>query len=219
MKNTSIVTSSNKLTLQTMILQKVYLWMAVGLGITAIASFYTMQSEEMMDVAQKGFLGFVIVELALVFVISWFIKRISPSVAGALFLVYAALNGITLSLVVSHYTSDSVAIAFTVTAGTFIATSFYGITTKRDLSSLGSILFMLLIGLILASLVNLFLHSSMMEFVLSILGVVVFVGLTAYDTQKIKNNYYASPIMGALALYLDFINLFLYMLRLFGSKK
>jgi len=166
--------------------------------------------------------------LGVVFYMSFGINKMSASKAQTVFWIFAALMGISLSSIFVVYTETSITRVFFITAGTFGAMSLYGYTTKRDLTKLGSFLMMGLIGIIIASLVNIFLKSSMMYFVISILGVLIFVGLTAYDTQKIKNMYAASDtgelmgkkaVMGALTLYLDFINLFIMLLRLFGQRR
>ena len=164
----------------------------------------------------------------IVFYISFGIKKMSAAKAQTVFWVFAALMGLSLSWILLVYTGASVARVFFITSATFGAMSIYGYTTKRDLTKLGSFLMMGLIGIIIASVVNIFMKSTMMYFVISILGVLIFVGLTAYDTQKIKNMYLASDtgeimgkkaVMGALTLYLDFINLFIMLLRLFGQRR
>jgi len=211
----------------------VYQWMALGLGLTAVAAFYTAQSPAMQQLIfgnQLVFFGLIIGELLLVVGISAGIRRMSAGTASGLFLLYSALNGLTLSFVLLLYTGESVAMTFVICAGMFGAMSIYGMTTKKDLTSWGSFLFMGLIGIILASVVNIFLKNSAMQFVISLLGVVIFTGLTAYDTQKLRVMGETAPaddatavrrgvILGALTLYLDFINLFLMLLRLFGSRR
>ena len=165
--------------------------------------------------------------LALVFLLSARVAKMSVGAAQATFWVFATLMGASLAYIFIIYTETSIARVFFITAGTFGAMSLYGYTTKKDLTGWGSFLFMGLIGIIIASIVNFFLASSALHFAISVIGVLVFVGLTAYDTQRIKNSYYEGDstavaskkaIMGALSLYLDFINLFLMMLRLFGSR-
>ena len=173
--------------------------------------------------------GLFIVELALVFVISGMIKKLSLTTATILFIIYSLLNGVVFSGIFLVYTDASISKVFFITAGTFAAMSLVGYTTKRDLSSMGRILFMALIGLIIATIVNIFLKSSGLDMILSYLGVLIFVGLTAWDTQEIKNmlleceepNEEAQKIalLGSLSLYLDFINLFIYLLRIFGSRE
>ncbi len=166
--------------------------------------------------------------LGVVFYMSFGIAKMSASKAQTVFWIFASLMGLSLSSIFLAYTGTSITRVFFITAGTFGAMSIYGYTTKRDLTKLGSFLMMGLIGIIIASLVNIFMKSTMMYFVISILGVLIFVGLTAYDTQKIKNMYTASDsgelmgkkaVMGALTLYLDFINLFIMLLRLFGQRR
>ena len=166
--------------------------------------------------------------LAVVFYMSFGIAKMSASKAQTVFWIFASLMGLSLSSIFIAYTGTSITRVFFITAGTFGAMSIYGYTTKRDLTKFGSFLMMGLIGIIIASLVNIFMKSSMMYFIISILGVLIFVGLTAYDTQKIKNMYLVSDsgelmgkkaIMGALTLYLDFINLFIMLLRLFGQRR
>ena len=172
----------------------------------------------------------VIAELALVFILSARIMKMSFSTAGIMFALYSVLNGVTMSFIFIAYTSTSIATAFFVTAGMFAAMSFIGFVTKKDLSSFGSFFTMALIGLIIASVVNIFLNSSVMYWIITYVGVLLFVGLTAYDTQKIKqmlieygdevnDSTQKLALIGSLSLYLDFINLFLYILRLFGNNK
>jgi FtsH-binding integral membrane protein len=176
-------------------------------------------------------LGWIVMfaPLALVFFLSFRIMQMSQAAAQATFWVYSALTGASLASILIAYTGASVAMTFFVTAGTFGAMSLYGYTTKRDLTGFGNFLFMGLIGIILASLANLFFKSPAMDFVISVLGVLIFTGLTAWDTQKIKNTYYAvggdaavagkAAIMGALSLYLDFLNIFLFLLRFMGNRR
>ena len=222
---------------------KVYNYMATGVlltGIVALISFnisvVTDASGAIVSFTEFGntlfFSGFkwlvMLAPLGIVFYMSFGINKMSSSKAQTVFWVFAALMGLSLSWILLVYTGKSVARVFFITSATFGAMSLYGYTTKRDLTKLGSFLMMGLIGIIIASLVNIFMQSSMMYFVISILGVLIFVGLTAYDTQKIKNMYVASDtgelmgkkaVMGALTLYLDFINLFIMLLRLFGQRR
>jgi hypothetical protein len=203
--------------------------MAGGLALTAFVAALTASSPAVMQAVFGTPLMWVlfIAEIGLVFGVSAAINRISAATATTLFLVYAALNGVTLSAILYVYTGATVATAFIVTAGMFGATAVFGSVTKRDLTGVGSFMFMGLIGLILASLVNIWLKSPMIYWLTTYFGVFIFVGLTAYDAQKIKKigmnaalDREASgraSIMGALALYLDFINLFLFMLRIFGG--
>jgi len=222
---------------------KVYNYMATGVlltGIVALISFnisvVTDASGAIVSFTEFGntlfFSGFkwlvMLAPLGIVFYMSFGINKMSSSKAQTVFWIFAALMGLSLSWILLVYTGKSVARVFFITSATFGAMSLYGYTTKRDLTKLGSFLMMGLIGIIIASLINIFMKSSMMYFVISILGVLIFVGLTAYDTQKIKNMYVASDsgeligkkaVMGALTLYLDFINLFIMLLRLFGQRR
>ncbi len=213
--------------------RSVYNWMGIGLALTGLIAYYIAGSETAIRIIfgnQMVFFGLIIGELALVFYLSARIQKIQASTATALFLLYSALNGATLSFVFLAYTKSSVASTFFVCAATFAACSVYGWVTKRDLTSLGGFLFMGLIGIIIASVVNMFIKSSGMSMIISYIGVLVFVGLTAYDTQKIKSMALSQPadldagvvrkgaIIGALALYLDFINLFLMLLRILGNR-
>ena len=211
---------------------RVYGHMGLGLVLTALVAWYTATSPALLQLVVGNrlvFFGLVIGELALVAWLSGMIGKMSSSLATGVFLFYSALNGLTLSVVILAYTAESIAGTFFVTAGTFGAMSAYGFLTKRSLTGLGSFCFMGLIGVVLAGLVNIFLKSSMLEFVLCVAGVIVFVGLTAYDTQKLRmiaNELDAeseggrrAAVAGALSLYLDFINLFLMLLRLFGRRR
>ena len=213
--------------------RSVYNWMAVGLGITGIVAYFVSNSPAMMQaIFGSGLLWVLIIaELGLVFAISGFISRLSSGTATGLFLLYSALNGATLSSIFIIYTSESIVSVFFICAGTFIACSVYGWTTKKDLTSWGSFFFMGLVGILIASVVNIFLRSSALNMMISYIGVFVFVGLTIYDTNKIKKMAVSMPadvdgstirkgaIIGALSLYLDFINLFLMLLRIFGSSR
>ncbi|MFH1672697.1 MAG: Bax inhibitor-1/YccA family protein [Pseudomonadota bacterium] len=214
--------------------RSVYNWMAVGLGVTGLVAFYVANSPAMLKLIFGNkliFFGLIIGELALVFSISARVNKMRASTATGLFVLYAALNGATLSVIFLMYTASSITSTFFICAATFVACSVYGMTTKRDLTSLGGFLTMGLIGIIIASVVNMFMRSSGMSMIISYIGVIVFVGLTAYDTQKLKTMALSQPagldagvvrkgaILGALSLYLDFINLFLMLLRIFGSSR
>ena len=214
--------------------RSVYNWMCIGLALTGSIAFYVSTSETMLHLVFGNrliFFGLIIAELALVFSISGMVNRMSAGTATGLFVLYSALNGVTLSFIFLAYARASIVSTFFICSATFLACSVYGWTTKRDLTSLGGFLMMGLIGIIIASLVNVFIRSSAMTMVVSYIGVIVFVGLTAYDTQKLKNMAVSQPagvdravirkgaILGALSLYLDFINLFLMLLRIFGGSR
>jgi len=215
-------------------IRSVYNWMAIGLALTGFVAFYVANDESLIRLIFGNrliFFGLIIGELALVFTISARVHKMQSSTATALFVLYAALNGVTLSAIFLIYTRSSIATTFFICAATFVACSVYGWTTKRDLTSLGGFMAMGLIGIIIASVVNMFLRSSGMHMIISYIGVLVFVGLTAYDTQKLKSMALTQPIgldagvarkgaiLGALSLYLDFINLFLMLLRILGSRE
>jgi FtsH-binding integral membrane protein len=205
----------------------VYGWMFAGLMLTGAMALYTFSNKPLLDMTMAWRLPLLLVELGLVFALSLFAPRMSGAVAGLMFLVYAALTGMTLAVYFAFYTAGSIGQAFLLTAGVFGGMSIYGTVTKKDLSSWGSFLFMGLFGVIIASVVNLFMRSDGLSFVASCACVVVFTGLTAYDTQKLRQMHattgYSSAasvsIVGALTLYLDFINLFLALLRLFGRRR
>jgi len=214
--------------------RSVYNWMCIGLALTGFVAYYVSGSESMRQLIFGNkliFFGLIIAELALVFSISGMVNRMSAGTATSLFVLYSALNGATLSFIFLIYTQASIVSTFFICSATFLACSIYGWTTKKDLTSWGGFFMMGLFGIIIASLVNMFIRSSAMSMVVSYIGVIVFVGLTAYDTQKIKNMALAQPagldgavmrkgaILGALSLYLDFINLFLMMLRIFGQGR
>ena len=211
---------------------RVYWWMTLGLAITGVVAMATAQTPSLVGAIFGNpalLIGLLVGELVLVVALSAAINRLSPAVAMAMFVVYAGLNGLTLSILFLVYTQASLTSTFFVTAGTFGAMSVYGYTTKRDLTSLGSICLMGLSGLILASVVNLFLHNGTVYWMVTYGGILIFVGLTAYDTQKIKEIGLTigpdgllqrkAAVLGALRLYLDFINLFLLLLRLLGRRR
>ncbi|WP_373499469.1 Bax inhibitor-1/YccA family protein [Desulfococcus sp.] len=215
-------------------IQSVYNWMAVGLGLTGFTAFFVAGSPAMMQLIFGNrllFFGLIIAELVLVFTLSARVGKMQASTATGIFVLYAVLNGLTLSVIFLAYTASSIASTFFICAGTFLACSIYGMMTKRDLTSMGGFLMMGLIGIIIASVVNMFMQSSGMAMIISYIGVLVFVGLTAYDTQKLKQMAMTQPdgldaavvrkgaIIGALSLYLDFINLFLMLLRIFGGSR
>lgn len=218
----------------TIFLAKVFNWMAIGLGLTGLLAFVTVNSPTMQQLIfgnKMVFYGLMFAELGMVFYLSSRIEKISSQTATGLFLVYSALNGVTLSAILMIYTMSSVTATFFITAGMFGAMAVYGLVTKKDLSGMGSFMFMGLIGMVIASIVNIFLGSSMISWVVSGLGVIIFTGLTAYDVQKITQMGAAGimnqgeaaiqkvAVMGALALYLDFINLFLSLLQFLGNRR
>lgn len=213
-------------------LTRVYAWMSAGLLATALVASFTASNEAIAHAVLGNkiiFYGLMFAELGLVVWLSGMVGRMSATTASGIFLLYSAINGLTLSVIFFAFTKESIASAFVVTAGTFGAMSVYGLVTKRSLDGLGSFCFMGLIGVVLASLVNIFLRSSMLGFVSSCVGVIVFVGLTAYDTRKLKmmaatldadsEEGRKGAVQGALRLYLDFINLFLMLLNLFGGRR
>ncbi len=213
-------------------LAKVFNWMAVGLGVTGIIALITAETGLALSIASSPiFFILLIAELGLVFFLSARIEKIQSGTASMLFYGYAILNGLTLSVIFLAYTRTSIAGTFFITAGMFAAMAVYGTVTKRDLSGFGSFLIMGLFGIIIASIVNFFLKSSSLYWAISFIGVFIFTGLTAYDVQQIKNMgergileqgedaIKKGSIMGALRLYLDFINLFLMLLRFFGSSR
>lgn len=214
--------------------RKVYRWMTAGLILTALAAHGVASSERLITAIYGSgttFFVLILIELGLVMGVTAGINRISAGTASVLFVIYSVLNGVTLSGILLLYTGQSVFSAFLTTAGMFGAMSVYGLYSKRDLTSWGSFLTMGLIGLIVASIVNFFLRSTMMEFVVSIFGVLIFMGLTAWDTRKllhvggeldaVEGNAAAHKlaIVGALELYLDFVNIFLFLLRIFGRRR
>src|SRR5690349_10341762 len=211
---------------------KVYGWMALALMVTGFVSLLVVSSEAMLEFifgSKVVFYGLIILELVLVGYLAIWVRNMSASTAALVFLLYAILNGVTMSFIFLIYTTGSIASTFFITAGTFGVMSIYGYTTKADLTKWGNILFMGLIGLIIASIANIFMQSSTLYWITTYVGVLIFVGLTAYDTQKIKESAGVggvdseeeskAAVMGALTLYLDFINLFLKLLRIFGRRK
>jgi uncharacterized protein len=214
----------------TAFLRSVYGWMCAGLAVTAGVAFAVAGSPAVLRALvgnQLLFWGLMLGELGLVFYLSARATRLAPRTAATLFVVYSALNGVTLSFVLLLYTGTSVATTFVVTAGMFGAMAMYGSTTKRSLAGAGQFFFMGLVGLLLASLVGVFWHNDALQFLISVVGVIVFTGLTAWDAQRLRQMALALPageigsyaVVGALSLYLDFVNLFLFLLRFTGGRR
>ena len=218
------------------LMRKVYVWMTLALVITGVTAYGVATSPGlMMAIATNKLLfwGLIIAEFGLVVAISAAINKLSLTTATLLFVLYSVINGATLSFIFAIYTMSSIASVFFITAGTFAVMAVIGYTTKKDLTSMGKILFMALIGIIIATIVNIFLKSTGLQMIVSYLGVLIFVGLTAYDSQKIKQMLLMAPdagegaqkiallgaLSGALSLYLDFVNLFIYLLRIFGRRE
>lgn len=211
-------------------MQYVYLWMAAGLLVTAAASSVVLNNSSIWSIVFSSyvFLGLIIVEVVLVIAISALVMRVSPAIAIGLFLFYAALNGITITPIAFVYTASSIAVAFFTTAGSFAGLALYGMTTKRDLSGVGKFMMMALFGVCIATIINLFLHNPMIDYVMSIVSVFIFAGLTIYDTQRLNqmaqqmhgdDQLSRFAVYGALTLYLDFINLFINILRIMGKRR
>lgn len=214
------------------LMQKTYLWMTMALTITGLTAYIVASNEMILNILfnfRAAIWILFIAEIGLVVSLSAAIERLSLTTATLMFIVYALLNGVTFSTLFLAYSLPSLATTFFVTAGTFGAMSAVGFFIKKDLSAIGRILIMALIGIIIATVVNIFLASSGLDIIITYLGVLIFVGLTAYDTQKIKQMFQMAPdagahtqkyaVLAALTLYLDFINLFLYLLRFFGNRK
>lgn len=218
--------------LQASLIQRVFLWMTIGLAITGLTSYITYSSNllyALFEMGRLAFFGLLAAQIGIVWYLSSRIHSMSFSTATILFGVYSLLTGVSISYIFAAFTMQSLATTFFVTAGTFGATALYGYVTKRDLSKMGSILMMGLIGLIIASLVNMFLKSATMDYIVSGIGVIIFTGLTAWDMQKLKLMFAEAyedseevkkvSVLGALTLYLDFINLFLFLLRFLGRSR
>lgn len=214
------------------LMRKVYVWMTLALTITGFTAYAVAATPNLQQIVLLNswvMWGLIIAEFALVMGISWGINKLSLTTATLLFVLYSVINGATLSVIFVAYSIGTISKVFFITAGTFAVMAFIGYVTKTDLTKLGKILFMALIGIIIATVVNIFVKSSGLDLILSYLGVLVFVGLTAYDTQKIKQMLWQAgdmsegsqkiALLGALSLYLDFINLFLYLLRIFGRRE
>lgn len=213
-------------------ISKVYMWMALGLVVSAGGSLFMLSQPELLKAVFTNkliFIGLIVVEIGLVIWLSAAAMRLSAAAASAMFLAYSFLNGVTLCSIFLVYTGGSIATTFAITAGTFFFFSIYGLTTKKDLTGIGGLAMMGLIGVIIASVVNIFLKSSGLMWVMTFVGIAVFLALIAYDTQKLKAMHAMAAhdeqmgkkvaILGALALYLDFINLFLLLLRVFGKGR
>lgn len=214
------------------LMRKVYVWMTLALVLTGATAYGVATSPGLLMALATNkvlFFGLIIAEFALVFGVSGAINRLSLTTATLMFVAYSVINGALLSFIFLAYTMSSITSVFFITAGTFAVMAIFGYTTKKDLTSIGRILFMALIGIIIATLVNMFVGSDGMSMIISYVGVLIFVGLTAYDSQKIKEMLLAHGVegeqgqklalLGALTLYLDFINLFIYLLRILGSKR
>ncbi|GAY29311.1 inner membrane protein YbhL [Bacteroidaceae bacterium] len=232
-KTINVYGNAERATAFSALMRKVYIWMTMGLAMTGLTAAYVATNQRLMETIFSNrltFFGLIIAELALVFILSSRIMRMSFPTAGLMFAAYSILNGATLSVIFLAYSTDVIATTFLVTAGTFGAMSLAGFIIKRDLSAMGRFFFMALIGLIIASIVNIFVASSALYWGITYLGVLLFAGLTVYDTQKIKmmflehgnevnNNTMKLALLGSLTLYLDFVNLFLYLLRIFGGNR
>lgn len=214
------------------LIRKVYTWMALALAITGVTAYGVAISPNLISLifgSRLLFCGLIVAELAMVIILSARLNKLSLTSATLLFVGYSVLNGVTMSSIFLVFTMSSIASTFFICAATFAAMSAYGAFTKSDLSSMGKLMFMALIGLIIATVVNIFVGSSTLDLIISYVGVLVFVGLTAWDTQKIKmmlsqadymdESAQKIALIGALSLYLDFVNLFLYMLRIFGGRR
>ena len=230
-ENFNYVQSPSAGTLANKVMRRVYVKMLVAMLVTAVTSIYVSGSETILRfIYGNTFVtwGLIISQIAVVLVLSGRLNKLSVTAATLLFYLYSVLTGVVFSSILLLYTASSVGMTFLITAGVYAAMSIYGFTTSNDLTKFGSIMFMALIGLIICSVVNIFLKSSGMEWIISLAGVAIFIGLTAWDTQKIKNAAMYAPdgtsaeklaTFGALSLYLDFVNLFIYLLRFFGGSR
>lgn len=226
-----IVTRSESQAVSSGFIPRVYGWMSLGLIFSAVGSFWLLSQPSLLKLVFTNnfiLIGLIVAELGLVFWLSAAAMRMSGAMAATVFLVYSFLNGVTLSSIFLVYTGGSIMTTFAITAGTFFFFSVYGMTTKKDLTTIGSLAYMALIGIILASVVNFFLHSSAMMWIITYVGIAIFLALIAYDTRKLKAMQAMAQdaesegklaIVGALVLYLDFINLFLLLLRIFGRSR
>lgn len=229
--NFSPIELEKKKSAQASVFRQMYIWMSLALLLTGFTAFAVSENDRIMYALfsnQAIFWGIIISEVLLVVFLAARLHKMSLTVATITFIAYSILNGVSMSLLFFAYTSESIAATFFVTAGTFGVTALYGYFTKKDLSSWGSILLMALLGLIIASVVNFFLGSGILYWIITYVGVIIFVGLTAYDTQKFKNAIFGSDVtestyklalLGALELYLDFVNMFIYLLRIFGNRR
>lgn len=229
-KTSSIVYENEQA--QSILMRNVYIWMTLALAVSGATAWYVANSYNLLNAifsSSWGFLGLVVAELALVWILAGMIQKLSFLMAGIMFVVYSVVNGLTLSCIFVAYTTESIASTFFITAGMFAAMALIGTFIKKDLSGLRRFLLMALIGLIIASVVNIFLGSSTMYWIITYVGVLLFTALTVYDAQQIKNMIalYGNDVnestqkialLGSLTLYLDFVNLFLYMLRIFGNR-
>ena len=232
---TNVVSRERELEMSTafpVLMRKVYLWMSLALVLTGFTAYYVATNETLLTAIMTNqilFWGLVIGELALVLGLSAAINKLSLTTATLMFVAYSIINGATMSFIFLVYTYSSITSVFFITAGTFAVMALFGYFTKADLSSMGKILMMALIGIIIATIVNIFTKSEGLTMILNYLGVLVFVGLVAYDSQKIKQMLMMAPdageaaqklaLLGALSLYLDFVNLFIYLLRIFGRRE
>lgn len=222
--------TSGSMVMQNTMIRNVYLWMTGALIVTALVAYYVATSPNLLSLIYGNslvFWGLIIAEFGLVIGINAAINKISATTATIMFLLYSVVNGATLASIFAVYSMSAIGTTFLVTSGTFGAMALYGSVTKTDLTKWGNILLMGVIGLVIAGVVNIFLQNSMMDMIISGIGVLIFVGLTAYDSQKIKQMLYGAEdnemtqkiaVIGALSLYLDFVNLFLYLLRFFGRR-
>ena len=230
--DSSTIALEKKKSAQMAVFRQVYIWMSLALFITGMTALIVSGNNDLTYSLLSNpllFWGLIIAEFVLVYVLAGRIDRMSMQTATIVFIAYSIINGVTMSLLFLMYTSESIAATFFITAGTFGVMSLYGYMTKRDLSSWRSIFFMALIGIIIASITNIFLKSETIYWIITYAGVIVFVGLTAFDTNKLKQIYIEHgdadefgqklALMGALTLYLDFINLFLFLLRIFGDRR
>lgn len=232
MNQTIHISSLDQQVAQANFISKVYAWMSAALVITGLTAYYVAGQPSIVETIFSNkiyYYGLFFATLGIVFVFNSMINRMSVALAGGIFITYSVLMGIMLSSIFLIYTSSSIASCFFITAGTFMGMSAFGYYTKRDLTAMGNLLYMALLGIIIASVVNIFIHSTMLYWITTYIGVIIFVGLIAYDTQKIKDMNDSVPagsdaqkklaMIGAMSLYLDFINLFLYILRIFGGRK